>query len=236
MQDYVKDVSFSVHKGEILGIAGLVGAGRTTVARGVFGADSIESGKVIMEGKELKAKSPTDAIRSGIVMAPEDRKKDGALLAMSCKHNISFPSINIGAKNILKSGVINNKEEDRISKEQIDSLRIKTPSENQKARLLSGGNQQKLVIGKWLATSPKVLIFDEPTRGIDVGAKHEIYEIMNNMARQGAAIIMISSEMPELIGISDRIVCMYEGRLTGEVNGAEATQEKIMKLCSGIVD
>lgn len=234
MLGYVKNISFSIHAGEIVGLAGLVGAGRSYVAKGIFGADTIESGKFYLGGKEIKIKTPTDAIKAGIVMVPEDRKKEGVLLAMSCRHNISFPSINIGT--ITKAGIINSKEESKISDVQIHALKIKTPNENQKARLLSGGNQQKLVIGKWLVTNPKVLIFDEPTRGIDVGAKHEIYEIMNEMARQGAAILMISSEMPELIGVSDRILCMYEGKITGEMTMQEVTQEKIMRLSSGIVD
>lgn len=232
LNQYVKDVSFSIRKGEILGLAGLVGSGRTTVARGIFGASPLDNGSVFVEGKKISARSPVDAIKAGIVMAPEDRKKEGALLAMSCRHNISFPSINIGI--LTKLGIINRKMEEEISEKQIKSLRIKTPSQNQKARLLSGGNQQKLVIGKWIATSPKVLIFDEPTRGIDVGAKHEIYEIMDQMARNGAAILVISSEMPELIGVSDRIVCMYEGRVIGELTREQAEQERIMRLCSGI--
>lgn len=232
VQNYVKNVSFSVSKGEIVGLAGLVGSGRTTTARGIFGADKKESGEILLNGKRLDIKKPFDAIKSGIVMVPEDRKLHGVFLLMSVKHNLTFPSINLDQ--ITKMGIISGAAEKKITSKQIKSLNIRTPHENQKALLLSGGNQQKLSVGKWLTTEPCVFIFDEPTRGIDVGAKHEIYEIIDTMARQGAAIIIISSELPELIGLSDKVVAMYEGRVTGIIKRNEVTQEKVMRYCSGI--
>lgn len=225
----LKDISFYVRKGEILGLAGLVGAGRTETARAIFGADPIAQGEIWIDGKRADISSPKDGIKEGIALIPEDRKKHGALLEMSIRENISFISI----KGISKGSIVNRKKDKDLSKQFIERLRIKTPSMEQLTKNLSGGNQQKVVLAKSLAGKSDIIIFDEPTRGIDVGAKQEIYVLMNELAREGMAIIMISSEMPELLGMSDRIVVMHEGGVTGELSKEEATQAKILDLASG---
>ncbi len=226
----LKDISFQVHKGEILGLAGLVGAGRTETARAIFGADSKSSGEIRIHGKTVQIHSPKDAIKDGIALIPEDRKKHGALLEMTIRDNISF----IAVKSISKAGFVDRNADKNMAEKYIKELSIKTPSMEQLTRNLSGGNQQKVVLAKSLASNSDIIIFDEPTRGIDVGAKKEIYVLMNELAKKGMAIIMISSEMQELLGMSDRIIVMHEGEMMGELKKEDATQEKILELASGI--
>ncbi len=222
-------ISFNAYRGERLGFAGLIGAGRTEVVRALFGADPIESGEIFLKGKKVTIKNPSDAIKLGIALIPEDRKLQGALLHLSVGKNISI----VNLKNLAGFfGIIRQKEEAESIGEYIKELRIKTPSTRQLVKNLSGGNQQKVVLAKWLLVDSDIIIFDEPTRGIDVGAKQEIYALINALAEAGKVIILISSEMPELIGMSDRILVMAEGRITGELETAEATQEKIMHLSS----
>jgi ribose transport system ATP-binding protein len=223
------NISLTVRKGEVLGIAGLVGAGRTELARVIFGADPMDSGSIELFGKPIKVKSPQDAIRQGIGLVTEDRKAQGLVLGMVVRENITLANLqSLAVMNFVQGG-----REREVAKKYVGELRVKTPSIEQTVQNLSGGNQQKVVLAKWLFTDSKVLIFDEPTRGIDVGAKTEIYQLMNALAKTGAAIIMISSELPEVLGMSDRILVMHEGRITGELSRAEATQEKIMNLATG---
>jgi ribose transport system ATP-binding protein len=225
----IRDVNFSVRRGEILGFAGLMGAGRTEVARAVFGADPIESGEVRVRGQLIRMSSPEDAVQAGIGYLSEDRKHFGLATGMDVESNITLPSL----KRWLKWGVFLNRPAIRtISQQMVEKLRIKTPSLTQTAKLLSGGNQQKVVIAKWLVQDCEVLIFDEPTRGIDVGAKSEIYKLLNDLAAQGRAIVVISSELPEVLHLSHRVLVMCEGRITGEVRGDEATQEQLMALAT----
>lgn len=224
------DISFELRKGEILGLAGLVGAGRTETARMIFGADPMESGTILIRGREVKIRSPKDAVDNGICLVPEDRKQQGVILSLPIRDNITLPII----KKISRFGVVNRQSENRILQKHKDDLRIKTPSFGQKVGNLSGGNQQKVVLSKWLASDAEILIFDEPTRGIDVGAKQEIYFLMNELAESGKAILMISSEMEELMGMSDRIVVLYEGRQTGEISKENFSQEGIMAKASNI--
>lgn len=226
----LKDISFQVHKGEILGLAGLVGAGRTETARAIFGADPKSSGEIKIHGKKVSIHNPKDAIKDGIALIPEDRKKHGALLDMTIRDNISF----IAVKSISKAGFVDRNADKNMAQKYIKELAIKTPSMEQLTRNLSGGNQQKVVLAKSLASNSDIIIFDEPTRGIDVGAKKEIYVLMNELAKKGMAIIMISSEMQELLGMSDRIIVMHEGEMMGELKKEDATQEKILELASGI--
>ncbi|MGQ9580260.1 MAG: sugar ABC transporter ATP-binding protein [Armatimonadota bacterium] len=224
-----EDRSFSGRRGEILGIAGLVGAGRTEVARAIFGADPIDSGEIILEGKPVTIRSPQEAIRLGIGLATEDRKALGLILGMAVRENVTIA--NLGP--LSRLGFVSRRREREVTNRFVEELMIKTPSIEQAVQYLSGGTQQKVVLAKWLFTKSKVLIFDEPTRGIDVGAKTEIYQLMNKLAEQGVAIIMISSELPEILGMSDRILVMHEGRIAGELSRDEATQEKIMFLATG---
>ena len=231
----IKDVSFNLKKGEILGFAGLIGAGRTEVARAVFGADPIDSGEVYVSGKKVQIKSPSDAVRRGIAYLSEDRKRYGLALGMDVEENIVLATFR---KFLNAIGWVNRSQIQTTAQHFVDMLAIKTPSLQQKVKNLSGGNQQKVIIGKWLTADTNILIFDEPTRGIDVGAKSEIYRLLNDLAQQGKSIIMISSELPEILRMSHRVVVMCEGRVTGEVSGAEATQEKIMTYAtqrSGII-
>jgi ribose transport system ATP-binding protein len=223
------DINLTVRAGEILGIAGLVGAGRTELARAIFGADPIDSGKIYLFGQEVKITSPQAAIRHGIGLVPEDRKQLGLVLQMVVRENISLANL----KELSIAGFVNRRRERTAADQFVRELRIRTPSVEQRVRNLSGGNQQKVVLAKWLFTRSKVLIFDEPTRGIDVGSKVEIYQLMNELAAKGVAIIMISSELPEILGMSDRILVMHEGRIAGELSREEATQEKIMHLATG---
>lgn len=225
----VKNISFDVKRGEIVGLAGLIGAGRTEFAQLVFGFEKIEEGEIILNGKNIMPESPSDAINNGIALVPEDRKRQGLLLEMSIRFNTSLPSI----KRDSKFTVVDKKAEKQISDKYMDDLKIKAPSIEQKAKNLSGGNQQKVVLGKWLAMNPELIIFDEPTRGIDVGAKQEIYNIMNELADQGKTIIMISSDMEELIGMSDRIVVLHQGRVTGELEKDSFNQEMILLKSAG---
>lgn len=229
-EELLRNVGFQVHRGEILGLAGLVGAGRTETARAIFGADPRSSGRIIIHGVEKNITCPHAAISEGIAYIPEDRKRHGALLEMSIRENISF----IAIKDISKFGFVDRKKDADMSDKYISELAVKTPTKEQLTKNLSGGNQQKVVLAKSLAGHSDIIIFDEPTRGIDVGAKKEIYMLMNELAAKGMAIIMISSEMPELLGMADRILVMHEGEITGELKREEATQERILELASGI--
>ncbi len=222
------DVSFTLHKGEILGMSGLVGAGRTETARAIFGLDPYKSGEIILNGKQVKVKKVRDAINEGIIYLSEDRKLEGLVLIRSICENIGLPNLK------RYSGFLLNKRKERKDAEEMrEKLRIKTPNVDFPAQNLSGGNQQKVVIAKWLLQDPKVFIMDEPTRGIDVGAKYEIYKIMCDLAERGAGVIMISSELPEIIGVCDRTLVMAEGRVTGEVMREEFSQERIMSFALG---
>lgn len=225
----VRDISFEVYAGEIVGIAGLMGAGRTETTRAIFGADPKQSGEIILNGKVLKIKSPFDAIRQGLVLAPEDRKKDGLCTKLSIRENIALPNLDIVCD---KLGVVNKKVESRIVKDAVRNFSIKLSTAEADAGSLSGGNQQKVVVGKWLARNSKVVIFDEPTRGIDVAAKVEIYNLMNQLKLAGIGVLFVSSEMPEILGISDRIIVMCDGRITGELDTKDATQNKILELAT----
>jgi ribose transport system ATP-binding protein len=225
----VRDVSFRLRKGEILGFAGLMGAGRTEVARAVFGADAIDSGDIFVNGKQVHIKNPTDAVTHGIGYLSEDRKRYGLALGLDVEANVVLASF----KKFLDGGTLVNRARTRTTAQHyVDALSIKTPNLQQQVKNLSGGNQQKVVIGKWLTADTQVLIFDEPTRGIDVGAKSEIYRLLNELAAQGKSIIMISSELPEVLRMSHRIIVMCEGRITGELTAAEATQERIMEFAT----
>ena len=224
----VKDVSFQLRKGEILGFSGLMGAGRTEVARLLFGADKKESGTIFVNGKEVIINSPQDAIREGIGYLSEDRKRFGCIVDMTIADNTVMTNLD----KYIKGGLINDGEIVKVSDEFVKQLRTKTPSSKQLVRNLSGGNQQKVVIAKWLEQNSDILIFDEPTRGIDVGAKSEIYTLMNALVAQGKSIIMISSELTEILRMSDRIVVMCEGRKTGELDISQATQERILALAT----
>ena len=224
----VKDVSFVLRKGEILGFSGLMGAGRTEVARLLFGADKKDSGTIKINGKEVDIKNPQDAIREGIGYLSEDRKRYGCIVDMTIANNTVMTNLD----KYIKGGFIDDGEIIKVSDEFVKQLRTKTPSSKQLVRNLSGGNQQKVVIAKWLEQNSDILIFDEPTRGIDVGAKSEIYSLMNELVAQGKSIIMISSELTEILRMSDRIVVMCEGRKTGELDISQATQERILALAT----
>jgi ribose transport system ATP-binding protein len=225
-----KDIDLQIRKGEILGLGGLVGAGRTELVQMIFGAAKKTEGKMIFKGKEIDPKSPREAIDLGIALVPEDRKRHGALLGVSIKDNINMPIY----KKISKASVINHKKEMEVAKKYEHELLIKTPTLHQLVKNLSGGNQQKVIIGKWLAANSELIIFDEPTRGIDVGAKAEIYKLMNEVIANGKTILLISSEMEELMGMSDRIIVLAEGRITGELKKDEFDQETIMKMASAV--
>ena len=226
---YVKDVSFQVREGEVVGFAGLVGSGRSETMEALFAVSQRTKGKISINGKEVEIKNPKDAIRHKIAFATEDRKRSGLNLIGSIKENISMVSL---TDKLSEHGVIQEKKEGEVTEEYIRKLRIKTPNGDELVGNLSGGNQQKVVLAKWLLGEPDILIFDEPTRGIDVGAKHEIYELINALSEQKKAIIVISSEMPELMGICDRLYVMSEGYITGELQKEEFDQEAIMKMAS----
>jgi len=223
------DINFSVRYGEILGFAGLMGAGRSEIVRAIFGLDKKDGGRILMGGKEVVIKSVNDAIENGIIMLSENRRKYGLIPIRSVRENIMLAAL----KYMLDKKFIRHRQEKKIAQEMVARLSIKTPSLNATVANLSGGNQQKAVLAKWLLIKPKVLILDEPTRGIDVGAKYEIYKIMGRLAKEGIAIIMISSELPELLGISDRIAVIRGGRLVGEIKREEATQESVMRFAAG---
>ena len=223
---YFKDVNFHVRRGEILGLTGLVGAGRTEVAQTIFGVEHYESGHIYLEGKEIQIRKPSDAMKYGIGLLPEDRQKQGLILDWGIGKNITLAEV----ASYGKHGLTNVEKENLAAKELAEQVDTKAVTVFDKASSLSGGNQQKVVVAKLLASSLKVIILDEPTKGVDVGAKAAIYEIMGELAKQGYAIVMISSEMPEILGMCDRIMVMCEGRVTGELSGEEATQEKILQL------
>jgi ABC-type sugar transport system ATPase subunit len=220
-----ENVSFNVKKGEVLGIAGLVGAGRSEVARCIFGLDKKDAGIIKINGKEQNIHSPQAAINCGIGFVTEDRKIDGSILEMTIQENITLPIL----KKICKAGFIDKNKDRTIARKAINDYNVKTPSAKQKVINLSGGNQQKVIIAKWLTADPQVLILDEPTRGIDVGAKNEIYKMINSLTEKGLAVIMISSEMPEILRMSDRIIAMREGKITAEIPKKDATQDMIMR-------
>ncbi|HZH61870.1 MAG TPA: sugar ABC transporter ATP-binding protein [Metabacillus sp.] len=223
------DISFHVRKGEILGIAGLMGAGRTEVVNSIFGLEPYDEGEVKIHGERVEIKSPADAINLGIGLVSEDRKHIGLVLPLSVRENMTLPNLHL----ISSFSVVSKEKEKNIVSNMIQNLSIKTPHSDQLVKNLSGGNQQKIVIAKSLLRDPDVLILDEPTRGIDIGAKSEIYQLISNLADEGKAIIMVSSELPEILGLSDRILVLHEGRITGELNKEEANQEKIMKFAVG---
>ena len=224
-----RDISFNLRKGEILGVAGLMGAGRTEIMRAIFGVDPHESGKLYFEGKEIHIKNPRDAIRHGFGFITENRKTEGLILDFSIERNIALPS----EERLAQSHVINDKKEFDFSSELSKRLGVKAQDINLPASTLSGGNQQKVVIAKWVGMHPKLLILDEPTRGIDIGAKKDIYDLMNELTAKGVSIIMVSSELPEVIGMSDRILVIHEGRAAGIVEHKDATQTRIMTLATG---
>jgi ribose transport system ATP-binding protein len=225
----LKGVSFSLHKGEVLGIAGLLGAGRTELARAIFGLDKLEGGTVSIKGEPRRIGSPRAAINAGLGFLTEDRKAQGLVLPLSVKENLCLPSVD----KFTSFGFVDSKRERRAAERYVKELRIRTPGLEQKVVYLSGGNQQKVVLSKWLCSEAEVFIFDEPTRGVDVGAKAEIYQLMNRLAASGVAIIMISSELPEILGMSDRILVMRAGSVACEFDAKEATQEKILGCALG---
>ncbi|MCC6803321.1 MAG: sugar ABC transporter ATP-binding protein [Anaerolineae bacterium] len=225
----VVDSQNDIRESEIVGLFGLVGSGRTDVARAIFGVDRISDGSVSLNGQRLKLRAPEDAIRAGIALAPEDRKLQGLILGMPVRANISLPTLRqVAALIFLRFGL-----EQKLAKDYKVSLDIRAPSVETVAKSLSGGNQQKVVIAKWLAAKPRILILDEPTRGIDVAGKSEVHRLIIDLARQGVGILLISSEMPEVMGISDRILVMHEGRLVGEQSHDEVTEEKLMMMATG---
>jgi ribose transport system ATP-binding protein len=229
-KDMLHDINLSLRRGEVLGIAGLLGSGRTELARALFGIDRIDTGTITVRGEPCSIRSPRQAINQGIGFLTEDRKSQGLVMVLSLKDNICLPSVG----QFSRLGFMNGKAEAQAADQAVQDLRIKTPGIAQQVMNLSGGNQQKVVISKWLCRHTDILIFDEPTRGIDVGSKVEIYQLMNRLTARGAAIIMISSELPEILGMSDRIAVMNSGRIAGEFPAREATQEKILQAALGV--
>lgn len=225
----VKNVNFNLYEGEIVGIAGLVGAGRTETTRAIFGMDPKESGEIILDGKNIKINKPLDAIKAGIVLAPEDRKRDGLCTKLSIRENVSLPNLDLLCS---KFGVVNKRKEKEMTSKAVNDFKVKLASIELNAGSLSGGNQQKIVVGKWLARNSRVVIFDEPTRGIDVAVKVEIYNLMNKLKQEGIGVLFISSELPEIMGISDRILVMCDGRITGELDIKDATQDLILEYAT----
>lgn len=225
----VRNVNFDLYEGEIVGIAGLVGAGRTETTRAIFGMDPKESGEIILDGKNIKINKPLDAIKAGIVLAPEDRKKDGLCTKLSIRENVSLPNLDLLCS---KFGIVNKKKEKEMTNKAVNDFKVKLASIELDAGSLSGGNQQKIVVGKWLARNSRVVIFDEPTRGIDVAVKVEIYNLMNKLKQEGIGVLFISSELPEIMGISDRILVMCDGRITGELDIKDATQDLILEYAT----
>ena len=226
----LEDVSFSVRPGEIVGLAGLVGSGRTEIARAIFGADDFDRGEMLIDGKPVRIRSPRQAIRLGIGLVPEDRKLQALVLNLAIRENIALAMLD----RLSRFGIVRFGAERALARRMVEALRVRTPSIEQKVLNLSGGNQQKVVIAKWLALHPKILIMDEPTRGIDIGAKAEVHGLMHQLAADGVAILMISSELPEIVGMSDRVLVMRQGRIAGELGRHEATQEAIMALATGV--
>jgi inositol transport system ATP-binding protein len=225
----LSDITFELRRGEILGLAGLMGAGRTEVLEAIFGITRIDAGTIAIDGVPRKIRNPSDAIRSGLALLTEDRKLTGIMGVLSVRDNMTVASL----PRFSPGGVLNQRQIDKECNRQREALAIKTPSIRQLIKLLSGGNQQKVLVSRWLLTTPEILMIDEPTRGIDVGAKAEIHRLMSQLAGQGKAILMVSSEMPEILGMSDRVLVMHEGRLTAEFSRAEATQERIMQAATG---
>lgn len=223
------DVSFTVHAGEIVGIAGLAGSGRTEVVRAIFGADPVEAGSIYVMGKKVKINSPAQAVRLGLSLVPEDRQRQGLVQCLSARKNLILASL----RQASRFGFVRRAHETSLARRMVDSLNIKVANVDQEVRCLSGGNQQKVVLGKWLAAGPRVLLVDEPTRGVDVGSKAKIYRILRGLAAEGLGILVISSELPEVLAISDRILVMARGRIVGEIAAAEATEEKLMRLMTG---
>ena len=228
-KDVFNNISFQVHAGEILGFSGLVGAGRSEIMNAIFGLDKLDSGQIFMDGQEIKVRSTQDAIKKKIALVSEDRKIYGLVLCRPIKENISLPNL----PKLHKKLFINSAKEKNAVEDYRKSLGIKCATTNVAVGTLSGGNQQKIVLGKWLSTNPKILILDEPTRGIDVGAKAEIYKLINELTAQGMAIVLISSELPEVMGMSDRLLIMYEGRVTGQLLKEEYTEERVMEYATG---
>ncbi|WP_070000074.1 ribose ABC transporter ATP-binding protein RbsA [Cellulosilyticum sp. I15G10I2] len=228
---YIRDVNFTLRKGEIVGIAGLMGAGRTELAKTIYGAIPKDRGEILIDGKSAEIKSPQQGIKMGISYVSEDRKRNGLVLSLSIKENMTLSALKDFS---IALGTISNTQEEVVSNDYVKKMSVKTPGINQLVKNLSGGNQQKVSITKSLMTKPKILILDEPTRGVDVGAKKEIYDIINSFKKEGMSIIMISSEIPEILGMSDRILVMHEGKITGELNREAATQESIMKCAVGV--
>ena len=227
--DTLKKVSFTLRAGEVLGFGGLVGAGRTELVRAVFGADRKTSGSILVDGRPVDIGHPSQAVKLGLGLIPEDRKQHGIISELSIKENVSFSSFErVSRFRLILPGLLKT-----VAEKYRKLLNIVTPDVDKKVKDLSGGNQQKVILARWLATGSEILLFDEPTRGIDVGAKQEIYQLINKLAEEGKGILFISSEMPELIGMSDRIIVMHEGEITGELDGSEADQEKILRLASG---
>ncbi|MFC5540782.1 sugar ABC transporter ATP-binding protein [Ureibacillus suwonensis] len=224
-----ENVSFNVRKGEVVGMAGLMGAGRTEVAETIFGYRRAHGGDILIDEKKVSIKTPIDAMKHKIGYVTEDRKTKGLVLDFSIQENVSLANL----KKVSSSGVVNKEKETSLVNQYIQQLKIRTSSPKQSAKSLSGGNQQKVVLAKWLGTEPEVLILDEPTRGVDIGAKKEIYQIINDLAQAGVAILMISSELPEIIGMADRVLVMHEGKITGQVSKEEMTQERIMHFATG---
>ena len=226
--DYVKDVSFTLKRGEVLGFSGLVGAGRTEVMRAVFGADHVISGEILIEGKPVNFKSPKDAIDSGIALCPEDRKEQGLVLGRSIRDNITMPVLS----KVKKGLFLDVKEEQQLSNDAVQKYSIKTPTTDKRTVELSGGNQQKVILGRWTSDkmATKILILDEPTKGIDVGTKSEIYQMVHNFAAEGIGVIFISSELTEVLNVSDNIIVMYNGRISGRLSREEATEERVLEL------
>lgn len=224
-----KDVSFSVHAGEVLGVSGLMGAGRTEIMQAIFGNLPIVSGKLFIDGNEIRIRNPKEAIDAGIGFITEDRKTEGLLLEKSIAQNIELPNMN----KVSTNNVISLKRLAELVKKGIEEFHIRCFGPEHECGNLSGGNQQKVVLAKWIYTEPKILILDEPTRGVDIGAKKEIYSVINELAAKGVAIIMVSSELPEVLGMSDRIMVVHEGQVTGIINGADADQAKVMTLATG---
>ncbi|WP_299461958.1 sugar ABC transporter ATP-binding protein [uncultured Gimesia sp.] len=223
-------ITFTLRKNEIVGISGLVGAGRTELMQVLFGIDAPRGGAIFVNGKEIHIHSPQDAIKAGLALVPEDRKLQGLILEMAVRENMSLASLSRDRRHL---GMINFAQERKTSNEMIAAMNIKTPNDRQIVQFLSGGNQQKVVLGKWMALNPSVLLLDEPTRGVDVGAKEEIYHLMNELASRGMAILFVSSDLEEIRGISDRVLVMHEGQLTGELSREEMSEEAIMQLATG---
>jgi ribose transport system ATP-binding protein len=226
----LRDVSFVLHAGEILGVAGLLGAGRTELARAITGADRADAGRIFIRGRQVRPRSPRDTVQAGVALLPEDRKLQGLVLTQSVQANMGLPIL----PRLSRFGVVSDRAEHAVARRWVDELRIKTPGVQARVDSLSGGTQQKIVLGKWLAADAGILIVDEPTRGIDVGSKAEIYQLLDRLASRGTAILMISSDLPEVVGMSDRILVMHQGRICAELDGHQATEEQVLHAALGL--